>query len=67
MGGLLVLDEEEFAAPELTTAERAAARAALAELRKMVMERTPPFDAIAAPTLASCTCLNGARLTASSA
>jgi hypothetical protein len=50
MGGLLVLDEEEFAAPELTTAERAAARAALAELRKMVMERTPPFDAIAAPT-----------------
>jgi len=44
-GAMTVLDEDEFAADAaLDAATRAAAVAALAELRRMVTDREPPFD-----------------------
>jgi hypothetical protein len=43
-GQTRVLDENEFAALSLTTAERDAAQKALAELQAMVLRRAPPFD-----------------------
>ena len=43
-GTMLVLDEDEFAALELTPAEREAAQQALAELQAMVTRKVAPFD-----------------------
>jgi len=43
-GTMLVLDEDEFAALELTPTERQAAQQALAELQAMVRQKSPPFD-----------------------
>ncbi|MBF6590982.1 MAG: DUF402 domain-containing protein [Ktedonobacterales bacterium] len=46
-GQMLTLDEDEFAAEStLDAATRAAARAALGELRALVARRVPPFDAL---------------------
>lgn len=50
-GGMLVLDEDEFAADtSLDAATRASARRALADLRALVERRAPPFDGIAPPS-----------------
>jgi predicted RNA-binding protein associated with RNAse of E/G family len=46
-GQMLVLDEDEFEALNLSASERMASRQALTELQAMVVERRPPFDAIA--------------------
>ncbi len=43
-GSIRVLDEDEFAALDLTEAERRAALNALVELKSMARERRPPFD-----------------------
>jgi uncharacterized protein len=42
-GEMLVLDEDEFAALPLASAEREAARQALAELQTMAVQKIPPF------------------------
>ncbi len=47
-GRALLLDEDEFAQLELDPDERAAARRAVAELRRMIARRQPPFDEIGA-------------------
>jgi hypothetical protein len=47
-GETLLLDEDEFAQLSLSPKERSAGLAALAELRSMVSQRIPPFDASAA-------------------
>jgi protein associated with RNAse G/E len=44
-GETLLLDEDEFAELSLSPEERTAGLAAIAELRSMVSERIPPFDA----------------------
>jgi hypothetical protein len=44
-GETLLLDEDEFAAePALTAVQRAHALSGLAELRRLVADRMPPFD-----------------------
>lgn len=49
-GETLVLDEDEFAVDDaIDAATRAQARTALAELRRLVAAREPPFETIAAP------------------
>jgi predicted RNA-binding protein associated with RNAse of E/G family len=49
-GETLILDEEEFAADSaLDAPTRERALTALAELRRLVATRTPPFDKIALP------------------
>lgn len=45
-GDILVLDEDEFAALDLSDEERAAALSAVAALRAEVSARRPPFDEI---------------------
>jgi len=47
-GRMTVLDEDEFAALPLDPATRAQARQALADLKRLVETRQPPFDAIPA-------------------
>jgi len=47
-GATQVLDEDEFAALPISPQEREAALNALAELRAMVSQKTPPFDRIRA-------------------
>ncbi|MXV93412.1 MAG: DUF402 domain-containing protein [Chloroflexi bacterium] len=47
-GRALLLDEAEFAQLAISMNERAAARQAVAELRRMVARRQPPFDEISA-------------------
>ena len=39
-----LLDEDEFAALDITDAERQTARAAVRDIRAAVTARTPPFD-----------------------
>ncbi|MDX2161829.1 MAG: DUF402 domain-containing protein [bacterium] len=46
-GTVRVLDEDEFAALNLPTAEQAAAWDAVATIQALVKARTPPFDEIA--------------------
>ena len=43
-GRLRILDEEDFAQLQLPASEESAARAALAEIRDMVLKRIHPFD-----------------------
>lgn len=43
-GSASVLDEDEFAALELSEADRQAANAALEELKRLARDRRPPFD-----------------------
>jgi hypothetical protein len=45
-GDILLDDEDEFDALALSPAEREASLAAVEELRRLVAERLPPFDAI---------------------
>ncbi len=45
-GEMLVLDEDEFAALPLPSAEREMARAALSHLQDLVDRRAPPFDGV---------------------
>lgn len=47
-GRALLLDEDEFAQLAIRAQERAAARRAVAELRRMIARRQPPFDEIGA-------------------
>jgi uncharacterized protein len=48
-GVMRILDEDEFASADLDPSTRAAARAALQELQRLVHERQYPFDVIPAP------------------
>lgn len=45
-GTIILLDEDEFAALNLSTEERMAALRAIQHLRQLVSERTAPFDQI---------------------
>ncbi len=47
-GRALLLDEDEFAQLAIDPDERAAAKRAVAELRRMIARRQPPFDDIGA-------------------
>lgn len=48
-GSTLLLDADEFAALDLSAADRADALSALADLQARVAQREPPFDAIPDP------------------
>lgn len=48
-GAITLLDEDEFAALDLPADERRAAWEAVAQIRRLVHDRHPPFDVLPAP------------------